>query len=286
MIQYAFSTSAFRNYSLLEAFEKISAAGYTGVEIMCDRPHAYPPDLTRSSIRNIQSALARTGLSIATLNTSLLYAVGEAGHPSWIERAKEGREVRIHHTIECIRLAEALGAKSISIPPGGPLNGKTIEEDLDLFIEGLERILPHAEESGVKVLISTEPNYLISTSDQFLEWMGHMHSPSLGLYCDVGHFFCVGEDPVKALHKLFPYIGQVHFEDIAASRLHQHLIPGEGAIDFQQILMTLDEIHYDGFISMALYSYRSKPAEVATLALKRLKEITSNVLPYPSAVSF
>jgi sugar phosphate isomerase/epimerase len=286
MIQYAFSTSAFRNYSLLEAFEKISAAGYHGVEIMCDRPHAYPPDLTRSSIRNIQSALARTHLSIATLNTAHLYAIGQAGHPSWIEREKEGREVRIHHTIDAIRLAEALGAKSISIPPGGPLNGKTIEEDLDLFIEGLERILPHAEEAGIKVLISTEPNYLISNSDQFLDWMGHMESPLLGLYCDIGHFFCVGEDPVKVLLKLSHYIGHIHFEDIAASRLHQHLIPGEGAIDFSQIWMALDEIHYDGFISMALSSYRSKPSEVAALALKRLKEITSNILPHPSAVSF
>lgn len=148
MIQPAFSTHSFRNYSILEAVDQIAAAGYSGIEIMCDRPHAYPTELSRSTLRKLQSMLARSGLKVANLNTKIISSMGEWGYPSWIEREMAAREVRILHTIECIKLAEALEAESISIPAGGPLNVKTREEDLDLFMEGLKRILPMQRMQG------------------------------------------------------------------------------------------------------------------------------------------
>lgn len=119
MIQPAFSTDSFRNDSILEAVEQIAAAGYSAIEIVCDRPHAYPAELSRSTLRKLQSALARSGLTVANLNTSIISSMGEWGYPSWIEREMAAREVRILHTIECINVAEALSARSVSIPAGG-----------------------------------------------------------------------------------------------------------------------------------------------------------------------
>jgi len=42
-MKLAFSTNAYRNYSLEESIHSIASLGYDGIEIMCDEPHAFPP---------------------------------------------------------------------------------------------------------------------------------------------------------------------------------------------------------------------------------------------------
>ena len=96
----------------------------------------------------------------------------------------------------------------------------------------LKPVAEHAEKEGVLLLIEPEPGLLIETADQFLELMEQVDSPAIGLNFDIGHFYCVGDEPAPTVHRLAPYIRHFHLEDIAATRVHHHLIPGEGAIDF------------------------------------------------------
>jgi sugar phosphate isomerase/epimerase len=56
-MNFTFSSNAFRKYSLSEAADTISDAGYTGIEIMCDTPHAYPPDLSAADVSSIKKEL-------------------------------------------------------------------------------------------------------------------------------------------------------------------------------------------------------------------------------------
>jgi sugar phosphate isomerase/epimerase len=88
-----------------------------------------------------------------------------------------------------------------------------------------------------------------------------MSSDNLGINFDIGHFFCAGENPAKAFEKLFPWIGHVHIEDIAADRTHNHLIPGLGAIYFEAVFAVMKQLHYDGDISLELYPYTDTPSE-------------------------
>ena len=57
-------------------------------------------------------------IQVSNLNAFTLYALGDVYHPSWIE---DGREMRIEHTIDCIKMAKKIGAKHISTEPGGPV---------------------------------------------------------------------------------------------------------------------------------------------------------------------
>ena len=285
MIQAAFSSSSFRNYSILEAVEQIAAAGYSGIEIMCDRPHVYPTELSRSELRKLQFALVRSGLTVSNLNTNIISSMGEWGYPSWIERDMAAREVRILHTIECIRLAEALKAKSVSIPAGGPLNLKTQEEDLDLFMDGLKRILPHAEEAGVKVLIDAEPNLLLSASREIQEWIGRMNLPLLQFYFDMEHFTCIGEDPFQALRSLFPYVGHIHLEHVGPIGPPSDSASESEWPSLSKMLFTAEEIGYSGFVSLALYSSERKPSELASMALNHFKRAANPLMPPVPLVS-
>ena len=73
-MKLGFSSNAFRKFPLSEAIEAISQIGYTGIEIMCDAPHAYPPDVTDEYIEEIRSLLKQKGLTVANLNAFMMTA--------------------------------------------------------------------------------------------------------------------------------------------------------------------------------------------------------------------
>jgi sugar phosphate isomerase/epimerase len=62
-------------------------------------------------------------------------------------------------------------------------------------------------------------------------------------------------------------------EDIAATRVHHHLIPGEGAIDFASVFQALDAIEYKGWVTIELYPYIDDPDMAARTARERVLTI-------------
>jgi sugar phosphate isomerase/epimerase len=93
----------------------------------------------------------------------------------------------------------------------------------------------------------------------------------------MGHFFCVREDPADLIYKLAEHIGHFHLADIAHTRVHNHLIPGQGAIDFLSIFKAISEINYDGFITVELYPYQDDPVYAASFSYKYLTNIISQI---------
>jgi sugar phosphate isomerase/epimerase len=270
---FGYSTNAFVKFSLFEAVEKIARLGFQGVEIMCDRPHLYPDDFGPEDLTRLRRLLQEQGLGVTNLNSFTLFAVGDTYLPSWIEPERERREIRVRHTLACLRLAQVLGCGNISVPPGGPLGAISEQEALRRFYEGLERVVPVAEELGVKVLVEPEPGLLMENTGQFRAFIREVSSPAVGLNFDVGHFFCAGEDPSVAFEKLFEWVGHVHLEDIAASRVHNHLIPGRGAIRLLDVLRTMVRLGYRGHISLELYPYVDMPEEAGRESLEYLRPI-------------
>jgi len=268
-----YSTNAFVKFSLPEALKKIAGLGFRGVEIMCDKPHLYPPDFGEESLSRLKSLIGEYGLKVTNLNSFTLFAVGDTYLPSWIEPEKERREIRIEHTLQCLKLADFFGCRNISVPPGGPLGDLGREKAMSLFHRGLERVAPVAEDLGVKILVEPEPDLLMEKTSEFKSFIRDVTSPAIGLNFDIGHFFCAGEDPSAAFEDLFEWVGHIHLEDIAESRLHNHLILGEGAIEFEQVFKTIIEMDYEGDISLELYPYVDIPEEAGRKSLDYLRKL-------------
>jgi sugar phosphate isomerase/epimerase len=268
---FGYSTNAFKEFSLSEAIEKIAGIGFKGVEIMGDRPHLYPPDFGETQIKKLNEVVQKNNLIVTNLNSFTLFAVGDTYLPSWIEPDKARREIRIRHTLDSLRIAKSIGCRNISIPPGGPLNGCPRQEAMQLFYQGLERVAPLAEELGVLMLVEPEPDLMIETSAQFIKFIKDVRSKAIGLNFDIGHFFCVGEDPKRAFEALFQWVGHVHLEDIAPNREHNHLIAGRGAIEFKEIFAAMARLGYAGHISLELYTYQDTPEEAGKESLDYLR---------------
>jgi sugar phosphate isomerase/epimerase len=270
-MKIGFSTNAFTSFSLPDALRAIARAGYQGVEIMADAPHAWPPHMTEARIAETRSVLAESRLAISNVNSFMMKAVGDFWHPSWVEKDKGAREARFRHTVDSLKMAQSLGAHTVSTEAGGPLDGLDRETARKWFDEGILHLLDIAEHCCVKLLIESEPGLYIENPEQVEDFFMRFRSPWLGLNFDVGHFFCVGADIRRAIRRFAPDIGHVHIEDIAADRKHHHLIPGRGAIDFGEVFDALRSAGYDGWVTVELYTEEANPVEAALAALKHLK---------------
>jgi sugar phosphate isomerase/epimerase len=61
-----------------------------------------------------------------------------------------------------------------------------------------------------------------------------------------------------------------HLEDIAPSRVHAHLIPGHGAINFAATLRAIADTDYQGWLTVELYPYIDSPDDAARAAREYL----------------
>ena len=272
-MRFGFSTNAFRQYDLSDAIRILADIGYDGVEVLLDEPHLYPPDATDGDIEAVNATLEDAGIEISNCNAFMLTAIEGFHHPSFIEPDESYRRRRIEYTLDALDTAAALDAPHISIEPGGPIpEEKSREWALDTFEEGLREVLAKAEDAGVDVLVEPEPDLLIETSDQFLELTERVDSPRLRCNFDAGHFFCVGEDPMALVEKLAEHTSHYHIEDIPPDRTHEHTQLGEGGMDINGFLQTLDERGYDGFVTVELYPYEETAEETARDAFRYLEE--------------
>ncbi|MDC1143130.1 sugar phosphate isomerase/epimerase [Planctomycetota bacterium] len=276
----AFASNAMKRYSLDDAIDLVADAGYDGIEILLDIPHAFPPDVKDADVSRWREKLDARGLQVSNCNSFMLYGIEGCHRPSWCEKDPERRKLRVEHTRQCLHLAAKLGAPTISTEPGGPIDeGVTAEQAADWFEEGIRSVLPDAEAAGVRLCIEPEPDLLIEKAGQYAEFMKRFKDDAqaakwLGLNFDVGHFYCVGEDPAANAEMFKGQIHHIQIEDIAADRVHFHLVPGDGAIDFDAFFKSLNKADYDnGWITVELYTFEHKAIEVA----QRAREF---LLPY------
>lgn len=274
-VKLAFSSNAFRAHSIEEAISILAGIGYQGIELMADAPHAWPADMTPSRIESIRLALERHHLAVSNVNAFMMCAyrdpaTGRAGTfhwPSWIDKDETTREARIKHTVACVDIAAAVGAKTVSTEPGGPLEGRTRDEAYRLFSQGLARAAGRGVNQGVTVCIEPEPGLIIEKGGQYEEFVkGYVDYPGVGLNFDMGHFYCVGEDPAALIRGVGRTASHFHLEDIAADRVHFHLPPGEGAMDYREIFAALKEIAYPGWVTIELYPFQEDAPAVARRA--------------------
>ena len=277
-MKLAFSTNAYLRHPFDEAAARIAAIGYQGLELLADVPHAWPAGLLEGSKQGIRDAMAKNGLQFSNINSFMMNAIDDHRqpywHPSFLEPDANYRQVRIDHTRRALDLCAELGAPHITTEPAGPIpHGMSRQEAVDLFVDALKPLAEHAEKLGVLLLIEPEPELLLERTDQYIEIHERVNSPALGLNFDVGHAFCMSEDLPKAIEALAPLTRHYHLEDIAATRVHHHLVPGDGAIDFAEVVAAIRQTGYDGWLTVELYPFQDDPDTAARRAHEALKPL-------------
>lgn len=274
-MKLAFSSNAYMHFSIEDTIRKIGELGYTGIEILADVPHAWPSFLLEERKQSIRDHLEKHSLQIANINAFMMNAVNDPRqpywHPGWTDPDPHYRAIRREHTKRSLQLAKEIGAPNVTTEPGGLLTAEqTWKAAADIFYDEIMPCVEVAEQLEVMLLIEPEPELMIEKFDEYLDFADRIKSPWVGLNFDVGHAYCVSEDPQDWVAKMAAHTKHYHFEDIAATRVHKHLIPGHGAVDFKATLQAIEKTGYDGWITVELYPYIDNPDDAAREAREYL----------------
>ncbi len=271
-MRFALSTRIFRLRSLTEAIEAIAAAGFRAVELLADRPHAFPDDLHGAEVNAFNHCVGEHKIRVTNLNSCVATALGDNYHPSWIEEDWQERERRIRFTLDCLRLAAAMGIPNVSTGAGGVIPATmNHSEAWRLFIANMHRVVPLAARLGVKLLLQPEPDMLLQTSQQMVKFIQEVGLESVGVNFNVAHLYCAGEDPCEAWDRLRSYVCHVELSDVPENRSHRHVQLGEGAIDIPAFLQCIEDSGYEGYISIEMESNEREPEPMVSAAVEYLR---------------
>ena len=111
----------------------------------------------------------------------------------------------------------------------------------------------------------------IDTMAAFAGLHNQVAHPSFGSTLDVGHVHCQGESIINEIRRWTDCLFNVHIEDMRRG-VHDHLMFGEGEIDFGPVLQTLAEMGYAGGVHVELSRHSHDAVNSARQALAFLTE--------------
>lgn len=274
-----YNTNGWNCHALEDAVRLLAEIGYRGVAVSIDH-HALPPgaadlDATLDRLRRL---LDDANLRSA-IETGARYVLDprRKHEPTLISPQREGRRRRIDFYRHAIGCAAALGSDCVSIWSGRLHEGVSPDEARAWLVEGLEEVLDLAAARGVRVALEPEPGMWIDTLERFDELADSLRRDDLGLTLDVGHVHCQGEGSIDAaIRRRAERLIHVHIEDMRRGA-HEHLMFGQGEIDFPPIFQALAACGYAGGVYVELSRHGHVAPEAAREALAFLRSVAAVV---------
>lgn len=267
----AYNTNGFAHHTLEDAFEILAARNYGGVQITLDVHHLNPfePDLSER--------LTQTREQLEHLN---LRSVIETGSRFLLDRERKHQPtllsadptVRRQFLATCIEVASALSTDCVSFWAGTPPAGHPPSVHMSRLVEECQRLSDLAVQWNIRLAFEPEPGMFIDTMDKFAELHARVNHPHFGLTLDVGHLVCQGELPVSEhIRRWKDWLWNVHIEDMKAG-VHDHLMFGEGEVDFADVFAGLKAISYGGLVGVELSRHSHDAVRTAERAMEFLRQ--------------
>ena len=256
-MKIALFTAGFSNYPIERAFQAAAKNGYDGIEIGGFRPHAYAPDLARGGAEKIRGLSEKYGLPIVS------YAPENTGSPySLVFEDDEMNRESLKYFKLTLDMAKAIGSEYCMFACNHPGYGRKREDVQKRFIDNMKVLTEHAEKIGQTIILEPVTPYegtIIVSSDDVRWALDQIDSPRFKCMLDVAAPYTYGEPMSSYFEKMGKDCKHIHFIDCEKTS-EDHLIPGDGELDFPRMIKYLKEIGYDGYLSLELFSrYTTEP---------------------------
>jgi sugar phosphate isomerase/epimerase len=272
-VLWGYNTNGFAHHRLEDAVAILADLGYGSVALTLDY-HAlnpYAADLA-AQVTRMRDLLGRRGLrSVIETGARFLLDPWHKHQPTLISSREEERARRLDFLERAVDIAQELGADAVSFWSGTPTDAAPAEILRDRLVEGCRRLADYAAARSVVLAFEPEPGMFIDTMARFAELVDRVRHPAFALTIDVGHLHCQGETPI-ADHLVHwqGLLRNVHIEDMRRG-IHDHLLFGEGEIDFGPVLRALRAIDYKGGVHVELSRHSHDAVRTARQALAFLR---------------
>jgi sugar phosphate isomerase/epimerase len=184
---------------------------------------------------------------------------------------EEDRARRLDFLCRAIDVAAELGAEAVSFWSGAPEESAEHSTLMDRLAAGCRQLCSYAERRQMRLAFEPEPGMFLDSMNRWAELHQRVGHPLFGLTLDIGHLHCLGETPIGPhLQRWRDWLWNVHIEDMRRG-VHEHLMFGEGEIDFANVLRGLAAIEYAGGVHVELSRHSHDAVETARRALAFLQ---------------
>ena len=270
----AYNTNGLAHHDPYQAVELLAELGYRGVGLTIDHGLLNPfGGHVQSRIKQMRRTLEQFGMrSVVETGARFLLDSRLKHEPTLMTSEPDGRTKRVEFYKLCIDAAADLGSDCVSIWSGILRDGANETAAMDRLVRGLAETLDYADSKQVTIGFEPEPGMFIDTLARYDELRRRIEHPRLKLTLDVGHLHCQGETPLGAqIEARGAELVNIHIEDMRAG-VHDHLMFGEGEIDFFPVLKSLLRIGYAGSVQVELSRHSHDGPNAAAKAYAFLSE--------------
>jgi sugar phosphate isomerase/epimerase len=242
-------------------------AGWRAIEVWLTKLEEH---LARTPVSEVRKLLADKGIEIA--------AASSQGGLLSSEGAK--RQAHFDHFRKRLDICESLGIPRLVL--SGDFHAPVDQRLLELARESLREAARWAD--GARVTLALEflaGARFCNNLRTALAFVAACGEANVGVDLDVFHFQ-VGPSKSEDLALLTQAnLAFVQVSDLSAVLREQatdadRILPGDGELNLSQLLSQLQQIPYDGWVSLELMNpvfWRCKPAQVAQLALQAMERL-------------
>ncbi len=253
----------------------IRQIGYAGIEIAPFTLADNPAQISPADRRSVRATMTRNGLAFVGLHW--LLAAPKGLHATTPDRKlRERTWTFVNRLIElCADLAEP-GSSPVMIF-GSPQqrasrDGVTPEEATRFLVDGLANAAPHAQGHGVQLLLeplSKNQTDVVTSLQEAVAIVNEIGSPAIQTMFDVHNAVSETVEHPELIRRFHSHIRHVHVNELDGRE------PGTGNYDFGELLSTLDQVHYSGWVSLEVFDFSRDSREIASRALQDLLAASS-----------
>ncbi|GAA2642820.1 sugar phosphate isomerase/epimerase family protein [Paractinoplanes durhamensis] len=267
----SFHTATLHELPVVEAVDRILAAGYDAVELNAEelpwaRAHVGPD--TTAEVRAQLRTRAISSIAAHRADLASPNPAARAGAVAW--------------TIALLDLAVDVGAPVVHVIPGDQpdvgtgLGAVSDPGDLPSFVTSLRELVAAAGARGLTLALEPIVNQLVATTDQTLAVLELV--PGLRVSFDPSHLQVTTHDVADAADRLGPYVAIAAIKDATGDPADfKFLAQGAGDVDFPGMVTVLRRHGFDGALVVEheahLFGDPRGPGAVVTESLPPAREL-------------
>ena len=197
----------------------------------------------------------------------MLACYSDFTHPDEIQRKQELANLKSD-----ILLAKALGAKFVRVTAGQ--NHPATKRDVGVrwVIDGFRHALDEAEKHGIILAYENHTKGapwqywdFSQPSEIFLEILDALSDTPLGVCFDTANPLVLKEDVLALLEKVIERVVVLHVFDMREAGKFEPVRVGTGASPIPQVFSRMQQVNYDGWLSIEEASRQGQPGFEAAI---------------------
>lgn len=245
--QVALSTGCFYKKSIFDVLEPIKNSGFAAVEVCSSPGHLDYHD--PGKVRKVQSLLSELGLEAMSFHAPFAEGI-DITSPDRGERERSAEEI-----MKAAEAAEILRVKNFVIHPGPEKNQAPPAEEflkrMNNSAEFVQELATRCQKCGMRLLLENMIPSLLFGHIRDLVWIiASVSSLNVGICLDTGHA-SIGSPLGNIPKKISGYLDMLHVNDNRGEE-DEHLPPGEGNVDWGQLVRDLEATGFSGGMVLEL----------------------------------